>query len=331
MRTFCVFCRRSGYTIWCQSIESVFLKNMSTGSSKVSIYAAMAANVAIGIAKFVGAYFSGSSAMLSEGIHSVVDSVNEVLLLYGLKQSEADPSEEYPLGRSQELYFWSLMVAVLIFSLGGGISIFQGVRSLQAPESASDPLVSYGVLIAAAVFEGAALTVSIREFKKNQFDLNMGLWKAIGKSKDPSSFIVIVEDTAALMGLAIAFAGVWLSETTGNPLYDAIASISIGILLTVVATALVAKTKGLLVGQSASVETRTSIKDIVRSDEAVSDSEPPITLHLGPQDVMLALNIEFRDELSADEIEAAVRRIEKNIRTAHTEVKRIFIEAASVD
>ncbi|MEL7053989.1 MAG: cation diffusion facilitator family transporter [Cyanobacteria bacterium J06588_5] len=304
---------------------------MSTGSSKTSIYAAMAANVAIGIAKFVGAYFSGSSAMLSEGIHSVVDSVNEVLLLYGLKQSEAGPDEQYPLGRSQELYFWSLMVAVLIFALGGGISILQGVRSLQAPELSSDPLVSYCVLGAAAVFEGAALAVSIREFKKSQADQTVGLWRAIGNSKDPSSFIVIVEDSAALVGLAIAFAGVWLSEITRNPFYDAIASISIGILLTIVATALVAKTKGLLVGQSASPETRSGIKEIVGSDDAVSGMEPPITLHLGPQDIMLALNIEFKDELSSDEIEAAVRRIETNIRDAHTDVKRIFIEAASVE
>ncbi|EDX85470.1 cation efflux family protein [Synechococcus sp. PCC 7335] len=304
---------------------------MSTGSSKVSIYAAMAANVAIGIAKFIGAYISGSSAMLSEGIHSVVDSVNEVLLLYGLRQSETGPDEQYPLGRGQELYFWSLMVAVLIFALGGGVSIIQGVRSLQSVEISSDPIVSYCVLGAAAVFEGAALTVSIREFNKIQSNADMGLWKAIRVSKDPSSFIVIVEDSAALVGLLIAFIGVWMSETTGNPIYDAIASIAIGGLLTVVATALVAKTKGLLVGESASLETRESIKTIVRSDEAVSDSEPPITLHFGPEDIMLALNIEFRDELSADEIEAAVRRIEKTIRGTHTEVKRIFIEAASVD
>ncbi|MGC1219701.1 MAG: cation diffusion facilitator family transporter [Phormidesmis sp.] len=304
---------------------------MSTGSSKTSIYAAMAANVAIGIAKFAGAYISGSSAMLSEGIHSVVDSVNEVLLLYGLKQSEAPPDEQYPLGRAQELYFWSLMVAVLIFSLGGGISILQGVRSLQSPEAASNALVSYCVLVAAAVFEGAALTVSIREFKKRLSGPKVGLWKAIGQSKDPSAFIVIVEDTAALIGLVIAFVGVWLSEQTGNPVFDAIASILIGAVLTVVAIALVAKTKGLLVGQSASPETRESIKNLVRSDVAVSNSEAPITLHLGPQDVMLALNIEFKDELSANEIEAAVRRIEKNIRSAHSDVKRIFIEAASME
>lgn len=291
----------------------------------------MAANIAIGIAKFVGAYFSGSSAMLSEGIHSVVDSVNEVLLLYGLKQSEAGPDEQYPLGRSQELYFWSLMVAVLIFALGGGISIFQGVRSLQSSEISSDPLVSYCVLGAAAIFEGAALTVSIREFKKSEENQTSGLWRAVQKSKDPSAFIVIVEDSAALVGLVIAFAGVWLSETTGSLFYDAIASIAIGLLLTIVATALVAKTKGLLVGQSASIETRSSIKTLVSSDSAVSDMDPPITLHLGPQDIMLALNIEFNDELSADEIEAAVRRIETNIRAAHTDIKRIFVEAASVE
>lgn len=303
---------------------------MSTGSSKTSIYAAMAANVAIGIAKFVGASISGSPAMLSEGIHSVVDSVNEVLLLYGLKQSEVIADEQYPLGRSQELYFWSLMVAVLIFSLGGGLSMLQGIRSLQQPEAASSSLVSYCVLGAAALFEGAALTVSIREFNKAQTNLDLGLWRAIAQSKDPGAFIVIVEDSAALVGLAIAFAGVWLSEFTGNPAYDAIASISIGVLLTVVATALVAKTKGLLVGESASPETRESIKTIVRADEAVSASEAPITLHLGPRDVLLALNIEFKDELSADEIEAAVRRIEKKIRETHTEVKRIFIEAASM-
>ncbi len=238
---------------------------MSTGS-KTSIYAAMAANVAIGIAKFVGASISGSSAMLSEGIHSVVDSVNEVLLLYGLKQSEAIADEQYPLGRSQELYFWSLIVAVLIFSLGGGLSVLQGIHSLQQPESASNPLVSYCVLLAAALFEGAALTVSIREFKKTQTNPDLWLWKAIGRSKDPGAFIVIVEDSAALVGLAIAFVGVWLSEFTGSPAYDAIASISIGLLLTVVATALVAKTKGLLVGESASPETRESIKAIVRAD-----------------------------------------------------------------
>jgi cation diffusion facilitator family transporter len=304
---------------------------MSSESSKVSIYAAMGANIAIGIAKFVGAAISGSSAMLSEGIHSVVDSVNEILLLYGLKQSEVGPDEKHPLGHGQEIYFWSLVVAVLIFALGGGVSVYEGITSFQHTESSSSPLVSYIVLGVASIFEGTALFVSIREFNKN-YPRNdkVSLWQAIRQSKDPSSFIVIVEDFAALVGLGLAFAGVFLSEVTKNPIYDGIASIIIGILLTVVATILVAETKGLLVGESASPEIRESIKTIVNSDEAVSAMEPPITFHLGPRDIMLALNIEFKDELSSDEIESAIRRIEKMIRESHEEVKRIFIEAASV-
>lgn len=304
---------------------------MTSESSKVSIYAAMGANIAIGIAKFVGAAISGSSAMLSEGIHSVVDSINEVLLLYGLKQSEAGPDEKHPLGHGQEIYFWSLLVAVLIFALGGGVSVYEGINSFENTESSSSPLVSYIVLGVASIFEGTALFVSIREFNKNYpRNPKVSLWQAIRQSKDPSSFIVIVEDFAALVGLGLAFAGVFLSEVTENPIYDGIASIIIGILLTVVATILVAETKGLLVGESASPEIRESIKNIVKSDEAVSAMEPPITFHLGPRDIMLALNIEFQDELSSDEIELAIRRIETTIRESHEEVKRIFIEATSV-
>ena len=303
---------------------------MSSESSKTSIYAAMVANIAIGIAKFVGATISGSSAMLSEGIHSVVDSTNEILLLYGLKQSEIGADEKHPLGRGQEVYFWSLVVAVLIFALGGGISVYEGITSFQHSESSSSPLVSYIVLGVASVFEGTALYVSIREFDKSYPRNHIGLWTAIRQSKDPSAFIVIVEDFAALVGLGLAFLGVFLSEVTQNPVYDGIASIIIGLLLTIVAIILVAETKGLLVGESASPEVRESIKKIVQSDEAVSAIASPITFHLGPKDIMLALNIEFKDGLSSDEIESATRRIEKNIRESHSDVKRIFIEAASV-
>lgn len=291
----------------------------------------MAANIAIGIAKFIGAAISGSSAMMSEGIHSIVDSVNEILLLYGIEQSKLAPDEQYPLGRGQELYFWSLMVGVLIFALGGGISIYEGFHSLQHLEPSKSPMVSYVVLGMSAIFESIALFISVREFKKNFPLENISLWESIRRSKDPSSFIVIMEDSAALVGLFVAFMGIILSEIMANPIYDAIASIVIGIILIIVATLLVAETKGLIVGESASPETRESIKNIVISDEAVSAMEPPITLHFGPKDIMLALNIEFLDELSADEIEAAVRRIEGNIRNSHQEVKRIFIEAASMN
>jgi cation diffusion facilitator family transporter len=302
---------------------------MAESASKVSIYAALGANLAIAIAKFIGASISGSSAMLSEGIHSVVDSVNEVLLLYGLKQSEKGPDELHPLGHGQELYFWSLVVAVLIFSLGGGFSIYEGVMSFQDPEPSANPLVSYLVLGTAAIFEGAALTVSIREFNHQNPNREGNLWTAMKRSKDPSSFIVIFEDAAALLGLGVAFAGVYLSQSTQNEIYDGIASIVIGIILTLVALVLVSETKGLLIGESALPETQESIKAIIQADPAVTSLGPLITLHMGPKDIMLALNIEFADALSADDIEAAVRRIEQSIRANHEEVRRIFIEAAS--
>lgn len=298
-------------------------------SSKTSIYAAMAANIAIGIAKFCGAAISGSSAMLSEGIHSIVDSVNEILLLYGLKRSEAEPDEAHPLGYGQEIYFWSLIVAVLIFALGGGISIYEGFHSLHEPELSRNPMISYSVLAVAAIFEGTALFVSLREFNKGNPKPG-NLWMDLRKSKDPCAFVVIFEDCAALAGLAIAFIGVLTSQITKNDLYDGIASIIIGLLLTGVAIVLVTETKELLVGESASAEVQASIRTIVQADESVSEIGSPITIHLGPKDVLLALNIEFRDGLSSDEIEDAIRRIESTIRASHQEIKRIFIEAASL-
>lgn len=298
--------------------------------SKRSIYAAMAANFAIGIAKFVGAAISGSSAMLSEGIHSVVDSVNEVLLLYGLQQSQKEPDENHPLGHSAEIYFWSLMVAVLIFALGGGISVYEGFKSFQHSGESSNAIVSYIVLSVAALFEGAALYISIREFNKKRSGADVKFWQALRRSKDPSNFVVIFEDAAALLGIAVAMLGVFLTELTGKSLYDGLASITIGIILTVVAIVLVAETKGLLMGESALPEVRESIRSIVVNDEAVLEMEPPITLHLGPDDILLALNIEFQDGLSSDRIEAAIRRIEAAIRDSHAEVRRIFIEARSI-
>lgn len=303
---------------------------MSAGESKVAIYAAMVANLAIAVAKFIGASLSGSSAMLSEGIHSIVDTANEVLLLYGLHRSQAAPDEEHPLGYGQEVYFWSLIVAVLIFALGGGVSIYEGWHCLQHPEPATNAVVSYGVLAAAAVFEGLALGVSIREFNRTYPRQDKSLFSAIRQSKDPSAFVVIVEDCAALIGLLIAFGGVFLSSLTGNDRYDGMASIAIGILLTIVAIALVSETRGLLIGESAAPEIRESIRAIVQADEAVSKMGAPITLHLGPKDIMVAMNIEFRDDLAADAIEAAIRRIEQKIGAAHAEVTRIFLEAASV-
>ena len=218
---------------------------------------------------------------------------------------------------------------MLIFSLGGGFSIYEGAMSFQDPEPSASPLVSYAVLGTAAIFEATALTVSVREFNRQNSQRKDSLWTAMKRSKDPSSFIVIFEDAAALLGLGVAFGGVYVSQVTHNEIYDGIASIIIGIILTFVAIVLVLETKGLLIGESALPETRDSIKAIVQADPAVTNLGPLITLHMGPKDVMLALNIEFVDALSADDIEAAVRRIEQSIRMNHEDVKRIFIEAAS--
>lgn len=300
------------------------------GTSKGPIYAAVAANVGIAVAKFIGSSISGSSAMLSEGIHSLVDSGNGLLLLYGINRSKKAPDEEHPMGHGKELYFWSLVVAILIFALGGGISVYEGLKHIQHPETPGDPTINYIVLAVAMVFEGAALFLAIRSFNKVRRRNQMGFWEAIRRSKDPAAFAVIFEDTAALLGLIVAFGGVMASQITGNGMYDGIASLVIGVILAGIAVVLAAETKALLIGESALPSVRQSIKQIFADDPAVTKMGPPITLHFGPEEIMLAVEVEFDDDLTADEIEEAVKRIEANVREAHPGVKRIFIEAKAL-
>ncbi|MEL6672110.1 MAG: cation diffusion facilitator family transporter [Bacteroidota bacterium] len=298
------------------------------GSAKGPIYAAMAANTGIAISKFVAAYFSGSSAMLSEGIHSLVDTGNGGLLLFGLKQSKKEADADHPLGHGMELYFWSLVVAVLIFAIGAGMSFWEGVSHLRHPEPLGDPFWSYIVLALAIVFEGAALVFALKAFNKTR--RGKGFWEDILKSKDPSSFAVIFEDAAALLGLLIALAGVFLAQVTGDPMWDGIAAISIGAILSFSAWILASESKALLIGESAYPEVRESIHQMVLADEGIENANPPITMHFGPHDLFLALDVEFKDELTADQIEASVARVEKSIRAEHPIVKRIFIEAKAL-
>lgn len=298
------------------------------GSAKGPIYAAIAANVAIAVSKFIAASFSGSSAMLSEGIHSLVDTGNGFLLLYGIKASKKLPDPEHPLGFGKEIYFWSLVVAVLIFSIGGGMSFYEGIQHIIHPEPISDPTMSYIVLVLAMIFEGAALFLAINSF--NKLRGNKGFWEAIRKSKDPASFAVIFEDTAALLGLVVAMLGVFLSHTLQNPIFDGIASIVIGVLLTGIAILLAYESKALLLGESADPEVRANIAEIVLSDAATNRMKPPLTVHFGPEDILVALDVEFTDHLTADGIEEATLRLEKKIRAEHPRVKRIFIEPKAV-
>jgi cation diffusion facilitator family transporter len=285
----------------------------------------MAANFAIAVSKFIAASISGSSAMLSEGIHSLVDTGNGGLLLYGIYRGKKPADESHPMGHGKELYFWSLVVAVLIFAVGGGISFYEGITHLQHPSEMGDPTMSYIVLSLAIVFEGGAMYFAVKSF--NQTRGNKGFWRAIQTSKDPSSFAVILEDAAALIGLVIAMIGVYLGHTLNNPYFDGGASIVIGVLLTVIAIVMAYESKALLVGEAAEPEVRSSIRQIVTADSTVIGLNTLVTQHFGPDQLMVALGVEFQDELNADQVEQAVDRIEGQLRALHPVIKRIFIEA----
>ena len=301
---------------------------MSAGSSKIAIYGAIGANVAIAVSKFVAAFFTGSSAMLSEGIHSLVDSGNGILILYGVKQAEKPADTRHPFGRSKELYFWSLIVAILVFSVGGGMSFYEGIEHLKHPSPITDPTWNYVVLGLSLVFEGISCFLAFREFNKGRGEA--GFWETLGRSKDPSVFAILMEDLAALLGLVIALAGVYFGHLLGNPFFDGGASICIGILLVAVAIFLIYKTKGLLVGEGVDDETLDGLEALTRQDHAVEAIRRPLTMYLGPHDVVLALDVDFQDHLSAGEVEQAVRRLQDSIRVKYPDFKRIFIEAKSI-
>lgn len=298
------------------------------GSAKGPIYAAIVANVGIAIAKFIGAAISGSSAMLAEGIHSLVDTGNGFLLLFGIRQSKKKADPAHPFGFGKELYFWSLIVAILIFALGGGMSIIKGWEHVQHPTELTNPMLNYLILGVAIIFEGSALFFAVRSFNKKRGKKRF--WRAIKDSKDPASFAVIFEDAAALFGLVVALLGIFLSQALDMPVLDGVASLVIGGILCITAWLLATETKELLIGESASPKTQESIRSIVLADPAVDKLNTPLTMHLAPDDILVALDVEFHDVNTADDIEAAVRRIETAIRDAHTQVKRIYIEARSV-
>ncbi|MBO0359432.1 cation transporter [Hymenobacter sp. BT186] len=301
---------------------------MSAGGSKIAIYGAIGANVAIAISKFVAAFFTGSSAMLSEGIHSLVDSGNGILILFGVKQSEKPADARHPFGRSKELYFWSLIVAILVFSVGGGMSFYEGIEHLKHPSPITDPTWNYVVLGLSLVFEGISFFLAFREFNKDRGDSSF--WATLGRSKDPSVFAILMEDLAALIGLVIALLGVYFGHLLDNPYFDGGASICIGILLVSVAIFLIYKTKGLLVGEGVEDAILDELEALARQDHAVENIRRPLTMYMGPHDVVLALDVDFHDHLSANEVEQAISRLQDAVRVKFPEFKRIFIEAKSI-
>ncbi|HEV2503768.1 MAG TPA: cation diffusion facilitator family transporter [Mesorhizobium sp.] len=296
---------------------------MASQSRKV-IYAALAGNLGIAIAKFAAAAWTGSSAMLSEGVHSLIDTGNQGLLLYGLKRSEHPPDRSHPLGYGRELYFWAFIVALLIFSLGAGVSIYEGITHILWPQRIESPYITYFVLAVSVVFEGTSWVIALKEFRKEKGPGNY--LDAVLESKDPATFTVLFEDSAALVGLVIAFVGIFCAQYFDAPRLDGVASVGIGLLLAVVAIILARESKGLLIGEAATPQLQRSILAIADRDDTVDHANGVITVHLSPRQVVANLSLEFVDELRASEIELAVERIEAEIKKHHPEVTSLFVK-----
>jgi cation diffusion facilitator family transporter len=296
------------------------------GSRKV-IYAALVGNSLIAVTKFGASALTGSSAMLSEAVHSVVDTGNQVLLLYGLKRSNRPADGTHPFGYGMELYFWTFVVAILIFAVGAGISLYEGIAKLIEPHPMRDPYVNYIVLAIAMVFEAGAWWVAYKEFRRSKGRLSF--LAAVHHSKDPTVFTVLFEDSAAMLGLIAAFVGILLSDQLGLPALDGAASIVIGLILGGTAVLLAYESKGLLIGEGAQPAVIAGIRRIAVERTGIERVNELLTMHMGPQDVLLTLSLDFDDRMSAGQVERTISAMESEIKAAYPEVTRVFIEAQS--
>ncbi|MBB6503647.1 cation diffusion facilitator family transporter [Sphingomonas endophytica] len=289
----------------------------------IVLFGALAANLGIAVAKFVAAAITGSSSMLTEGVHSVVDSGNQVLLLYGQRRARRPADAAHPFGYGRELYFWAFVVAILIFAIGAGVSIYEGYLHIIEPEPLSDPLVNYIVLGIAALMEGASWTIAMREFDQTRGEL--GWWDAIHESKDPAGFMVLFEDSAALIGLVVAAIGVWCSHYFNDPRLDGVASIVIGALLAAVAVLLAREAKGLLIGERADPAVIARARAIVAAHPGIVAVNHVRTVHTAPEMVFAAISADFDDDLSMGAAETLIETIERDLRTALPQLKSIYI------
>ncbi len=297
---------------------------MASGSKKV-IIAALIGNALIAVTKFIAATITGSSAMLSEGIHSLVDTGNQVLLLYGLKRAAKPPDENFPYGYGKEIYFWCFVVSILIFALGGGISIYEGILHIRYPQPISNPTINYIVLGLAIIFEAVAWYFAFREF--NRVRGQWGFLEAIQRAKDPTIFVVLFEDSAAMLGLVVAFVGIWLTQTTGILVFDGIASVTIGLILFGTAIWLAYETKGLLIGESANRSVVRGVREIIAAKLNVNHVNEVLTMHMGPDFILANISVDFKNELTADEMEREIATIDFAIKQSYPQIKRVFVEA----
>jgi cation diffusion facilitator family transporter len=295
--------------------------------SRTAILAAIAGNLAIGVTKFIAASFTGSAAMLSEAIHSVVDTGNGGLMLLGRHRSRKPPDFDHPFGHGRELYFWTLIVAVLVFAVGGGMSVYEGVTHVRHPATQESAAWSYSVLALAAVFEGTSWFFGWKAFNAERG--RRGVFEAIHVSKDPTSFSVLLEDSAALVGLLFAFLGIFLGRRLGVPQLDGVASAVIGLLLCAVAVVMAYESKGLLVGEGLDRESLKELRALIESDRDVESVQHLYTMYQGAHEVLLTIELHFRDTLSAVEVRRAVLRLKENIRAKQPDIARVYFGAES--
>lgn len=300
----------------------------ASGSHKV-VLVALGGNLMIAIAKFVAAGITGSSAMLSEGVHSLVDTVNELLLLYGLRRAARPPDRTHPFGYGRELYFWSFIVALLVLAMGAGVSFYEGVMHIRQPEPVARPLMNYLVLAVSFVFEGSSWWVALREFRARKGRL--GYFEAFRLSKDPATFTVLLEDSAALLGLLVALAGLVSAQLLAQPVLDGVASIGIAAVLSLSALLLARETKGLLIGEPAHPVVGEAILAIAAGDAGVRCANGVLTVQMGPSQVVATLSAEFEDALTTPQIEACINRIEKQAKQAHPEIVSLFIKPQTAE
>lgn len=296
------------------------------GSLKV-ILAALAGNAAIAVTKFAAALFTGSSAMLSEAIHSLVDTGNQALLLYGMKRSARPADDRHPFGYGREIYFWAFVVAILLFAIGAGVSFYEGFHKFRHPEPISNVFVNYVVLGLALAFEAAAWFVAFKEFNTTRG--KRGYFEAIQVSKDPSIFTVLLEDTAAVFGIVIAFLGIFLGQLLDVPELDGLASMGIGCILAGAAIVLAYETKGLLIGEGADPDLVGGLRRVLASQQGIQRVNEVLTLHQGPQDVLVNISVDFEDGLTSDQVETIISELEARLRNGYPTVSRVFIEAQS--
>jgi len=297
---------------------------MASGSNKV-IYAALVGNLLIAIIKFIASFLTRSSAMFSEGVHSLIDTGNQVLLLYGIKQAKKPADKQFPFGHGKEIYFWSFAVAILIFALGSGISLYGGIKHVMHPIPITNYRLNYIVLGLSILFEGAAWYLALKEFRKKKGEL--GYFQAVKRGKDPTLFVVLFEDSAAMISLFVALLGIFLNQITGIHIFDGIASILIGLILGGTAVWLASETKSLLIGEAAEEKVVEGIRDIVGKRKEVNRINEILTLHMGPEYILVNMSIDFYDSTPVGEIEKTVSSMTIEIKRSFPRVKRVFVEA----